>query len=204
KPIGKQDQYMAVYSGMTVLDIDRTGTVSVRPLALSAGALNDFVANTHVYYTGVRRDSLDILADQARALSKDDASHTVVLDSLHRIKDLGHRILEAISSENFDAFGELLDEHWRHKRRISPKISLERVDELYGHVRREYGVLGGKIIGAGGGGFLMLDCPTHHRRLTQFMKPAGMPRLRYALEFQGARVVTNLSPPSPFESQMVG
>src|SRR5262249_26632177 len=135
KPIGKQDQYMAVFSGMTVLDIDRTGIVSVRPLALSAGALSDFVANTHVYYTGVRRASLDILADQARALSTDgDASHAVVLDSLHRIKELGHRILEAISSENFDAFGELLDEHWRHKRRISSKISLERVDELYSHV----------------------------------------------------------------------
>jgi D-glycero-alpha-D-manno-heptose-7-phosphate kinase len=205
KPIGKQDQYMAVYSGMTVLDIDRAGTVSVRPLALSAGALSDFLANTHVYYTGVRRDSLDILADQARALTaNDDASHVVVFESLHRIKDLGYRILDAISSENFDTFGELLDEHWRQKRRMSPKISLERVDQLYDHVRCEYGVLGGKIIGAGGGGFLMLYCPTHHRRLTQFMRTAGMPRLRYALEFQGARVVTNLSPPSPFESQMVG
>jgi D-glycero-alpha-D-manno-heptose-7-phosphate kinase len=193
KPIGKQDQYMAVYSGMTVLEIAKDGQVAVKALRLSSGAISDFVANTHIYYTGVRRDALDVLASQDQALKKaENASHAVVVDSLHRIKELGYRILNAISAENFDEFGALLDEHWQNKKRMSSKISLGQVDTLYDQVRRDYGVLGGKIIGAGGGGFLMLYCPGRHRELTKFMEAAGMPRLRYNLEFQGSKVVTNL------------
>jgi D-glycero-alpha-D-manno-heptose-7-phosphate kinase len=200
KPIGKQDQYMAAFGGLTVLDIDKDGTTWVRAARFSPSTIFDFVANTHMYYTGVQRSATEILAEQDTAMRRAHVEpRSTVEDSLRRIKDLGYRALEAIETENFDDFGVLLDAHWTLKRLMSDKISLSRVDELYDTVRSRFGVLGGKIIGAGGGGFLMLYCPTAHRPLTQFMEAQGMPRLRYTLEFEGAKVVANV-----FNSQRIG
>jgi D-glycero-alpha-D-manno-heptose-7-phosphate kinase len=200
KPIGKQDQYMAAFGGLTVLEIARDGAVTVRGAITSTGALSAFVANTHLYYTGHRRSAVEVLREQDAAMlaggrhenGGPPSARDGVEDSLLRIRDLGHRILEAIESEAFDTWGGLLHEHWCSKRRLSSKVSLARVDELYEHVRREFGVLGGKIVGAGGGGFLMLYCPREHRRLETFMAAQGMPRLHYAVEYEGSRVVANL------------
>lgn len=194
KRIGKQDQYMAVYGGFTVLDIDRDGTVHVRSVELPVGAVDAFVANTHLYYTGVRRSAEEVLRGQDRAMRESSSpARSQVEDSLHRIKDLGYRILEAVESEDFDRWGQLLHEHWESKRRLSDRVSIGEVDRLYDYVREEFGVLGGKIAGAGGGGFLMLYCPKEHRRLEQFMASQGMPRLHYGIEFEGAKVIANLS-----------
>jgi D-glycero-alpha-D-manno-heptose-7-phosphate kinase len=200
KPIGKQDQYMAAYGGLSVLEIARDGTVDVRTVGSSSGATSAFVANTHLYYTGHRRSAVDVLRDQDVAMRgpadsarrNGDSPGSGVADALLRIKDLGHRILEAVSAEDYDAWGALLHEHWCQKKQLSGKISLARVDELYEHVRAEFGVLGGKIVGAGGGGFLMLYCPREHRRLEAFMTAEGMPRLHYAIEHEGSKVVANL------------
>src|SRR5690625_77688 len=193
KGIGKQDQYMAAYGGLTVLDIDRGGAVTVRRVELPESALDDFVANTHLYYTGVRRSAEEVLAVQNTALN-DQASPSSeeVADSLHRIKDLGHRILEVIAAGEFDEWGHLLHEHWVQKKRMSEKITLSEVDHIYERVRSEFGVLGGKIAGAGGGGFLMLYAPDRHRELEEFMAAQGMPRLHYHISARGAEVVTDL------------
>ena len=193
QPIGKQDQYMATYGGLTVLDIARDGTVSVRQLRPSSGDIADFVAHTHIYYTGSERDAREVLHDQNVAMQKKDGSdHARVSDSLHRIKDLGHRILEAIESSNFDRWGELLDEHWQSKKKLSSKISFRKVDEIYDAVRERFGVLGGKIIGAGGGGFLMLYSTQNHAALERFMEECGMPRMHYTVEPEGTKVVGQL------------
>lgn len=207
KPIGKQDQYMAAYGGLTVLDIDRDGTVAVRGIGSSVGSVSTFVANTHLYYTGTRRSAVDVLREQDSALRSSAAAGGTtaaaggtaarpsngVTDAMLRIRDLGHRILEAVESEEYDVWGQLLHEHWCHKKQLSSRISLDSVDALYERVRSEFGVLGGKIVGAGGGGFLMLYCPGDHRRLEQFMMEQGMPRLHYAVEHEGAKVVANLT-----------
>lgn len=202
KPIGKQDQYMAAFGGLTVLDIGRDGTVNVRAIDGSSGSVSAFVANTHLYYTGHRRSAVEVLRDQDGAMRSVSANgagangnggHAVVADSLLRIKDLGHRILDVIEGEAYDEWGLLLHEHWTSKKRLSNRISLDRVDALYDHVRAEHGVLGGKIVGAGGGGFLMLYCPREHRKLETFMLAQGMPRLHYAVEYEGAKVVANLA-----------
>jgi D-glycero-alpha-D-manno-heptose-7-phosphate kinase len=194
KGIGKQDQYMAAFGGLTVLEIDRDGRVDVRTVTLPSGSVYDFVANTHLYYTGTRRNAVEMLRDQNEAMqSKEAPRNGQVETSLHRIKDLGYRILRAVEDENFDEWGMLLDEHWRNKRRMSDKISNTRVDELYDHVRRHFGVLGGKIIGAGGGGFLLLYCPRGHKKLESFMRAQGMPRLHYTVEYEGSKVVANLT-----------
>jgi D-glycero-alpha-D-manno-heptose-7-phosphate kinase len=208
KPIGKQDQYIAAFGGLTVLDIARDGTVSVRRITSASGSLSAFVANTHLYYTGQRRSAVEVLRDQdgaMRSAAMNGAARVAgdapagaggaavgVFDALLRIKDLGYRILDAVEREEYDEWGMLLHEHWCNKKRLSSKISLDQVDPLYEHVRSEYGVLGGKISGAGGGGFLMLYSPRNHKALESFMLSQGMPRLHYAVEHEGAKVVANL------------
>ncbi len=192
KPIGKQDQYMAAFGGLTVLEIEKDGTVDVRSIELGTSSIAALIANTHIYYTGVERDALWVLSEQNQAMSsKNRPEHARVEDNLHQIKELGRRILRAIESEDFDEWGRLLDEHWRHKKQLSPKISFGKVDRLYERVKKDFSVLGGKVIGAGGGGFLMLYCPTQHKRLEAFMQANGMPRLHYNLEREGSKVLAN-------------
>ena len=194
KGIGKQDQYMAAFGGLTVLEIGTDGSVKDRSVQLGSGSIAALVANTHIYYTGSRRNTLEMLVDQDTAMqSSKNPRRQQVEESLDRIKDLGYRILEAIEQEDYDQWGRLLDEHWQQKKRLSDKISLTMVDRVYDEVRQHYGVLGGKIIGAGGGGFLMLYCPRNHKRLEQFMLERGMPRLHYTVEPEGSKVVANLA-----------
>jgi len=191
--IGKQDQYMAAYGGLTVLEIERDGRVTVRQLAPSSGDIGDFVAHTHIYYTGSQRDAREVLVDQNQAMQrKESVDHARVSESLHRIKDLGYRILQAIEGSNFDRWGQLLDEHWQNKKKLSKKITWSRVDEVYDEVRRRFGVLGGKIIGAGGGGFLMLYSSKQHAALEKFMRAAEMPRMHYTVEPEGTKVVAQM------------
>lgn len=195
KGIGKQDQYMAAFGGLTVLDIARDGTVAVRTVPLGGGALASFVANTHIYYTGLVRDAQDVLKAQDQAMKGGAPSpqRQTVEDSLTAIKDLGHRILSAIEGGDFDQWGRLLHEHWENKKRMSAKISVSWVDALYDEVRERFGVLGGKIIGAGGGGFLMLYAPSRQLELEAFMESRGLPRMHYQVEPEGTRVVANLA-----------
>jgi len=191
--IGKQDQYMAAFGGLTIMEIARDGKVEVRQLRPSTSDIADFVAHTHIYYTGAQRDAREVLADQNSAMQKTESvDHARVQDSLHRIKDLGYRILEAIQSSNYDRWGELLDEHWQSKKKMSKKISISAVDDIYDVVRKRFGVLGGKIIGAGGGGFLMLYSPGHHATLERFMAESGMPRMHYTIEPEGTKVVAQM------------
>jgi D-glycero-alpha-D-manno-heptose-7-phosphate kinase len=192
KPIGKQDQYMAAFGGLTVLEIAKDGTVDVRSIELGSSSVAALIANTHIYYTGVERDALSVLAEQNGALaSKERVEHSRVADSMHQIKELGRQILRAVETEDFDLWGRLLDEHWRNKKRLSSKISFGKVDRLYERVKAEYSVLGGKVIGAGGGGFLMLYCPVQHKRLETFMLANGLPRLHYNIEREGSKVLAN-------------
>lgn len=193
KTVGKQDQYMAVYGGLTVLDIGRDGEVAVRNVELPSESVDALIANTHLYYTGVQRSAVDVLSDQDTALREQTREQDAVEDSLHQIKELGYRILQAIEAEDFDAWGRMLHEHWCHKKRMSSRISLSAIDRLYERVREEYGVLGGKIAGAGGGGFLMLYCPDDHERLESFMASQGMPRLSYGIEYEGSTAIVDRS-----------
>jgi D-glycero-alpha-D-manno-heptose-7-phosphate kinase len=190
KPIGKQDQYMAVYGGLTSLEIDRTGKVKATPLILSAHALADFVANTHLYYTNTQRVTTEILAEQNQAMR--DNTGGAVERSLLEIRDLGYQIADAMRASNFDRFGELMHQHWLAKRRLSSKVTVPVVEQLYDHVRSEYGVLGGKVAGAGGGGFWMLYCPKRQNELMEFMASQGLSRLHYSAELEGSKVITNV------------
>ena len=192
KGIGKQDQYMAAFGGMTVLDIARNGNVKVRQLSLSSWAIAELVSNCHIYYLQRKRDAAGVLEEQNRAMKEGSSDRRRVEESLLNILDLGKRILKAVEGEDFDAFGILMDEHWQNKRKLSQKISFKEVDDLYRLLKKDFGVLGGKIIGAGGGGFLMLYAPKKKKDLTEFMRRKGYSRLNYSIEFEGTKVVADL------------
>ena len=190
KGIGKQDQYMAAFGGLTTLDIAPDGRVSVAKVLLPAELENAFIDQTHIYYTGLRRDASVILTDQNNAmLGSDSARHDAVAESLGAIKALGYRIRDAWIAGDLDGWGHMLHEHWLSKKRMSAKISWPAIDALYDHVRAEHGVLGGKVIGAGGGGFLMLFKPGDGAELEEYMAAQHMPRLRYGIDRFGVQTL---------------
>ncbi len=190
KGIGKQDQYMAAFGGLTTLDIAPDGTVQVGKVDISAKTEAAFVAHTHIYYTGLRRDAAVILDDQNSAMLSDSAAqHDRVSESLGAIKTLGYRIRDAWIEGDLDGWGDMLHEHWLSKKKLSSRISWPHIDQLYDHVRAEYGVRGGKVIGAGGGGFLMLFDPSDGRALEAYMASQNMPRLTYQIDRGGTQVL---------------
>ena len=189
KPIGKQDPYMAAFGGLTELKIAPGGSVEVNRIELPSYDVADLVSKTHLYYTNVQRAAVEILAEERQALEQgDDRAHGALKEMLN----VGIQIGEAVKRVDFDTFGRLLHEHWMLKKQLSDKIAPAGIDSLYERVRSEFGVLGGKIAGAGGGGFLMLYCPKEGHALTSFMQSQGMARLTYDAEFEGTRVLTNV------------
>jgi D-glycero-alpha-D-manno-heptose-7-phosphate kinase len=189
KPIGKQDQYMAAASGLTELRIAPSGEVTVERIGLPGYAVTDLISKTHLYYTNVQRTTTQILGEQTNSLERGTGG---VEDALVEILEIGRAIGRAMRAMDFDEFGRLMHAHWMAKKRLSGKVTIPAVEALYDVVRREYGVLGGKVAGAGGGGFLMLYCPTDGARLTEFMAAQGMERLTYGAEFEGSKVVINM------------
>lgn len=197
EPVGKQDQYMAALAGLRCLAIAPGGAVRSHTISLSLSAMHEFLGNTHLYYTGAQRNASGILRLQNQAaLEESRGDHHQVVESLKRIRDIGFRIFQAFQQENFDDFGNLLDEHWQAKKKMNTEISTSLADRLYDAAKSEFGVLGGKIIGAGGGGFLMLYAPKNQTRLTRYMEAQGCPRLHYSIDLQGAKVVADLRTPS--------
>jgi len=191
--IGKQDQYMAAYGGLTTLDIASDGRVAVNAVEIDKDVEKAFVGHTHIYYTGLRRDAAVILNEQNSAMLQDRGDERArAEEALSSIKDLGHRILTAWRSGDLDGWGGLLHEHWVSKKRLSSKISWPGVDTLYEHVRANLGVTGGKVIGAGGGGFLMLFTPRDGAELESYMASQNMPRLSYAIDRSGSSVLAAL------------
>jgi D-glycero-alpha-D-manno-heptose-7-phosphate kinase len=190
KPVGKQDQYMAAFGGLTTLNIDASGNVQVDVLRVHPETLESLEANTLLFYTGVSRDALDILGQQNREVRRDNA---VVVESLHQIKEIGLEIQSALVRGDVHRFGELLDVHWQSKKRLSGGISNPQIDTWY-ELARKYGAVGGKISGAGGGGFLMVYCDDGKARLREAMSAAGLVELRFRLDYEGSKVLVNCMP----------
>ncbi len=195
EPVGKQDQYIAALGGFQVLDIDRTGRVTATAVPVDFVTVNELVCKARIYYTGVQRSATAVLSKQdAAARQATNPDHQRVVDSLLAIKRIGQDIRKAFEQRDLDRFAVLMDEHWQHKRRLSPGVSLSTLDQLYDEVKQRFGVLGGKIIGAGGGGFVMLYVPQGARELDEYMAAHGMPGISYHPSLGGARVVGDMTP----------
>lgn len=187
-PVGKHDHYLAAFGGITCLDISTDGRVKVSPLDISMTTGEQFRNSVLLFYTGITRSSTDILEDQKQDTVRENP---MVLESLHRTKELGYQIKEALEQGDLDRFGMLLHKHWEHKKRRSGKISDSRIDRWY-DIARENGAIGGKIMGAGGGGFFMFYCPNSHKaRLRQALAAEGLREMPYDFDFEGAKVLVN-------------
>ena len=188
KPIGKQDQYMAAFGGLTKLEISKNGKVRATRLCLPRELMETLEHNILLFYTGGVRDSAKVLEQQnASAEKKTDG----VLTNLSQIKDIGIEICDAIIRGNLHRFGQLLDVHWEVKKRLSRGVSNPQIDSWYQLARRN-GAIGGKISGAGGGGFLMLYCEQNKARLREAMRRAGLRELNFRFEFEGSKVVFDI------------
>jgi D-glycero-alpha-D-manno-heptose-7-phosphate kinase len=185
KPIGKQDQYMAAFGGLTVLEIDREGRVEVREAGLSPDVVEELEQNILLFYTGQSRSTEEILAPQSRRLDQQDEQ---VTHSLHRIKEIGREILAELRRGNTRRFGELLDEHWRAKKRLSDDIAGRRLNQLY-EVARANGAMGGKISGAGGGGFFLFYAEDGKKQLRMTMEQEGLREMRFRFDLEGSKVL---------------
>ncbi|HKV05100.1 MAG TPA: hypothetical protein VJO53_08345 [Candidatus Acidoferrales bacterium] len=188
KPIGKQDQYMAAFGGLTTLEISTDGVVSAKPLSLPVDLVEALESNLLLFFTGETHDAAAILARQDQSTQRRDAA---VVSSLCEIKDIGVEIRDSIARGNLRRFGELLDVHWQSKKRLSSSVTNPQIDAWY-ELAKCRGAIGGKISGAGGGGFLMLYCEERKAELRAAMRQAGLRELHFRLEFEGSKVVFDI------------
>jgi len=184
EPIGKQDQYIAAFGGLTVFDIDPGGRVNPRPLKLSEETFFRLQDNLLMFCTGYTRSASEMLRDQD---DKSKAKDQAMIQNLHYVKELGRRSLEALEGGNLVKFGELMHEHWEHKKKRSTGMSNPQIDRWYS-VAREHGALGGKLIGAGGGGFLMFYTE-QPEQLRVTMRNEGLGELRFGFDFDGTKLL---------------
>ncbi len=186
-PVGRQDQYAAAFGGLNVITFSQDG-VTVEPLKMSSAARRQLEQNLLLFFTGSTRDSSNILEHQRRASAE---SQGQVVEALHAIKSLAEQIRACLECGDLDGFGELLDESWRHKKQLAPNVSNPLIDRWYS-LARAHGAGGGKLTGAGGGGFLMLYCPVEHQEaVTRALEAEGLVRMNFRFDLQGATVLLN-------------
>ena len=186
EPIGKQDQYIASFGGLICMEFKKTGKVDVRPLKISSDTLHDLEDNLLMFFTGYSRNASDVLGDQKKRTEKHDPK---MIANLHEIKNLGISIRAALETGRTQDFGRLMHQHWLHKKKRSQGITNDRINRWYdlGHA---HGALGGKLIGAGGGGFLLFYA--HDRKaLRQAMTKAGLPEVRFGFDHEGSKVIVS-------------
>ena len=188
-PIGKQDQYIAAVGGLTRFKIDRKGMVSAEPLHLDFHTHLELEDHLLMFFTGATRSASEILSDQDAKLKEANSSSSEIVENLHLTKEIGIEIGRALESGELSKFGELMDRHWKIKRERSKSITSGPIDQWY-ELAKANGALGGKLIGAGGGGFLMF-LAEDNRRLRKALRATGLKEVPFRLDRLGAQVLVN-------------
>jgi D-glycero-alpha-D-manno-heptose-7-phosphate kinase len=184
EPIGKQDQYIAAIGGLTCFSFHKNGSVTSTPLKIRMDTMFDLEDNLMLFFTGFSRSASRILHDQKVKSQKNDSE---MIANLHYVKELGFRSKAALENGNTRMFGELMHEHWEHKKRRSGGMSNIQIDEWY-KLALSNGAIGGKLVGAGGGGFLMFMA-SDRTQLREVMASAGLEEVRFKFDFEGTKVV---------------
>lgn len=184
EPIGKQDQYIAAYGGLTCFTFHKDDRVTAEPLKISMDTMYDLEDNILLFFTGYSRSAGGILKDQQ---TRTKASDEEMLNNLHFVKELGYRSKEALEAGRTLQFGELMHEHWEHKKRRSGGMSNPNIDRWY-EVGMKNGAVGGKLVGAGGGGFLMFYA-SDRNKLRHAMRKEGLEEVRFGFDFEGTKIV---------------
>jgi D-glycero-alpha-D-manno-heptose-7-phosphate kinase len=184
EPVGKQDQYIAAYGGLTCFTFEKDGRVDATSLRVDQQTRDNLEESLSLFFTGFSRSASAILKDQdTRTKSLDSA----MIDNLHFVKDLGYRCRDALELGDLAKFGALMHEHWEHKKKRSKGMSNPQIDAWY-ELGMRNGATGGKLIGAGGGGFLLFHSE-NRRRLRDAMAEAGLPEVRFRFDFEGTKVI---------------
>jgi len=184
EPIGKQDQYIAAVGGVTCFTFHKDDKVTASPLGINMDTMFDLEDNLLLFFTGFSRSASGILKDQNVKSQNNDVD---MLKNLHYVKDLGYRSRDALVKGDTQVFGELMHEHWEHKKRRSGGMSNPQIDEWY-ELGMKNGAVGGKLVGAGGGGFLMFMA--HDRnKLRLALTHAGLEEVRFKFDFEGTKVM---------------
>ena len=184
EPIGKQDQYIAAYGGITCFRFMPDGRVDAWPLKITEETLYNLEDNLLLFFTGYSRSASAILKEQK---SKTLAADKSMVENLHFVKDLGKQSQRALESGDLREFARLMDVHWQRKKERSGVMSNTQIDGWYDHAMSN-GALGGKLIGAGGGGFLMFyaaDKP----KLRHAMREDGLTEVRFRFDFEGTKII---------------
>lgn len=188
KPVGKQDEYAAAFGGLNFIRFHEDGTASVEPVPLRSDSIRELESSLMLFFTGVAHNSWKLLEEQ-EASTKQHTGTTV--ESLHEIRELSEHMRRALIKGDIWTFGDLLNESWEAKKRISVNITNSLIDEAYA-LARENGALGGKIAGAGGGGFLLLLCEeSNQEKVRDALAKLQLKEMAFAFDSQGAKVVAN-------------
>jgi D-glycero-alpha-D-manno-heptose-7-phosphate kinase len=185
EPVGKQDQYIAAIGGITCFTFQKNNKVTSTPLNIDAETMYELEDNLLLFFTGYSRNASDILRDQKEKSKLNDSD---MLANLHFVKDLGLRSKIALETGNLQAFGELMREHWENKKRRSAGMSNSKIDEWHDIAMRN-GAIGGKVVGAGGGGFLMF-LANDPKKLKKAMNYQGLEEVRFNFDFEGTKILS--------------
>jgi D-glycero-alpha-D-manno-heptose-7-phosphate kinase len=178
-PIGKQDQYAAAYGGLNFLSFHENGEVSVEPVVMEKKTFNELKNNLVLYYTGLKHDANEILSEQKKNIAKK-------IDNLMVMKNLAILLRKSLENNNLDDFGSILDEGWKRKKELTNNISNGMIDDLY-YIAKENGAKGGKLLGAGGGGFLLFYCD--YSKQDYLTKKIGLKPMQVKFDQDGSIVV---------------
>lgn len=192
KPVGPQDQYIAAIGGIHYFEIDKKGRVTVEPLPLSMHTIAELESNMLFFRTGIQHDTQAVLGDQKKTIEKKDEHSKELIKSLDDIKVLGQRVKKYLLQGKVDEFGASLDTHWRIKKRLSGKVSSSKIDEWYEEGIKA-GALGGKIMGAGGGGWFVFYVNKNKSKFRERMEKIGLEERRVRFDWEGTKVLINLS-----------
>ncbi|MGF3553910.1 MAG: hypothetical protein ACQXXF_01360 [Thermoplasmatota archaeon] len=191
EPIGKQDQYISSFGGITQLIISKDGEVTLETVKINNELIDELENNILLFYTGITRYASDILKNQNEKSKKGDES---TIDTLHEIKRIGIETKKALEKGDIDKLGEFLDVHWQTKKKLSQGVSNKFIDECY-EIAKKNGALGGKIMGAGGGGFFMFYHNGNNKEKTQFVKileKKNLKKMNFHFDFEGAKIILNV------------
>ncbi|MCR4284519.1 MAG: hypothetical protein NUV97_00560 [archaeon] len=186
EPIGKQDQYLAAFGGLINLDISKTGKVIVSPIDISSKSIKELEDNLLLFSTGIKHSATEIISEQKKNLESDEEK----MAQMKVIQELGNDIKRELEKGDVKKFGRWLNVHWETKKKFSKNMSNKRIDELY-EIGLKNGALGGKIVGAGGGGFLMFYCDGDKDKIRSAMAKENLRELKFNFDHEGCKVIHN-------------
>jgi D-glycero-alpha-D-manno-heptose-7-phosphate kinase len=184
RPVGKQDQFIAAYGGVAVMEFRPDGSVEVNPLRTSSETLSQLESNLVMFFTGYSRDADLILGEQR---SKSEDNDPSMIENLHTMKELGNEVKVALETGSVDAFGEIMNRHWMHKKERSTSMTNPLIDRYY-DLALAHGAIGGKLVGAGAGGFLLFYT-RRHAELRAAMANEGLQEVPFGFDFEGSTVL---------------